>query len=75
MLADLKGRLTKFGLTLHEDKTRLIIVRLNRGEGRALRPVLTACKVHIEIDLAQVVTAQRPSFPAGLAWLSLARRT
>jgi predicted transcriptional regulator len=29
------------------------IVRLNRGEGRALRPVLTARKVHIEIDLAQ----------------------
>jgi predicted transcriptional regulator len=29
------------------------IVRLNRGEGRALQPVLTARKVHIEIDLAQ----------------------
>jgi predicted transcriptional regulator len=29
------------------------IVRMHRGEGRALRPVLTARKVHIEIDLAQ----------------------
>jgi predicted transcriptional regulator len=29
------------------------IVRLSRGEGRALRPTLTARKVHIEIDLAQ----------------------
>ena len=28
------------------------IVRLNRGEGRAVRPTLTARKVHIEIDLA-----------------------
>ena len=28
------------------------IVRLNRGEGRAIRPTLTARKVHIEIDLA-----------------------
>lgn len=28
------------------------IVRLNRGEGRALRPELVARKVHIEIDLA-----------------------
>jgi len=29
------------------------IVRLSRGDGRALRPTLTARKVHIEIDLAQ----------------------
>lgn len=29
------------------------IVRLSPGEGRALRPTLTARKVHIEIDLAQ----------------------
>ena len=29
------------------------IVRLHRGEGRMLRPVLTARKVHIEIDLAR----------------------
>ncbi|HEY1931375.1 MAG TPA: helix-turn-helix domain-containing protein [Acetobacteraceae bacterium] len=28
------------------------IVRLSPGEGRALRPVLTVRKVHIEIDLA-----------------------
>jgi predicted transcriptional regulator len=28
------------------------IVRLNPGEGRAVRPTLTARKVHIEIDLA-----------------------
>ena len=28
------------------------IVRLVRGEGRAIRPTLTARKVHIEIDLA-----------------------
>jgi predicted transcriptional regulator len=28
------------------------IVRLSRGEGRAIRPILTASKVHIEIDLA-----------------------
>jgi predicted transcriptional regulator len=28
------------------------IVRLDRGEGRAVRPVLAARKVHIEIDLA-----------------------
>ncbi len=28
------------------------IVRLNRGEGRAVRPTLAARKVHIEIDLA-----------------------
>ena len=28
------------------------IVRLSRGEGRAIRPTLTARKVHIEIDLA-----------------------
>jgi predicted transcriptional regulator len=28
------------------------IVRLNRGDGRAIRPTLTARKVHIEIDLA-----------------------
>jgi predicted transcriptional regulator len=28
------------------------IVRLERGEGRAVRPVVTARKVHIEIDLA-----------------------
>jgi predicted transcriptional regulator len=28
------------------------IVRLCRGEGRAIRPTLTARKVHIEIDLA-----------------------
>ena len=28
------------------------IVRLNRGEGRAVRPTLIARKVHIEIDLA-----------------------
>jgi predicted transcriptional regulator len=27
------------------------IVRLSRGEGRALRPIVTARKVHIEIDL------------------------
>ena len=27
------------------------IVRLKRGEGRALRPILTARKVHFEIDL------------------------
>lgn len=27
------------------------IVRLSRGEGRALRPILAARKVHIEIDL------------------------
>jgi predicted transcriptional regulator len=27
------------------------IVRLSRGEGRAIRPTLTARKVHIEIDL------------------------
>jgi predicted transcriptional regulator len=29
------------------------IVRLNRGEGRAIRPVLAARTLHIEIDLAQ----------------------
>jgi len=28
------------------------IVRLSRGEGRAVRPILTARKLHIEIDLA-----------------------
>jgi predicted transcriptional regulator len=28
------------------------IVRLSRGEGRAIRPTLTARKVHFEIDLA-----------------------
>ena len=28
------------------------IVRLSRGEGRAIRPTLTARKVHIEIDLS-----------------------
>ena len=28
------------------------IVRLNRGEGRTIRPTLTARKIHIEIDLA-----------------------
>jgi hypothetical protein len=28
------------------------IVRLNRGEGRSIRPILTALKLHIEIDLA-----------------------
>lgn len=28
------------------------IVHLSRGEGRAIRPTLTARKVHIEIDLA-----------------------
>lgn len=28
------------------------IVRLSRGEGRAIRPTLMASKVHIEIDLA-----------------------
>ena len=28
------------------------IVRLSRGEGRTIRPTLTARKVHIEIDLA-----------------------
>jgi len=28
------------------------IVRLSRGEGRAVRPTLTARRVHIEIDLA-----------------------
>jgi predicted transcriptional regulator len=27
------------------------IVRLDRGEGRAIRPTLTARKVHFEIDL------------------------
>ena len=27
------------------------IVRLERGEGRAYRPVVTARKVHFEIDL------------------------
>ncbi len=29
------------------------IVRLSRGEGRAIRPIVTARKVHIEIDLAR----------------------
>jgi predicted transcriptional regulator len=28
------------------------IVRLNRGEGRSVRPILIARKLHIEIDLA-----------------------
>jgi predicted transcriptional regulator len=28
------------------------IVRFSRGQGRALRPIVTARKVHIEIDLA-----------------------
>jgi predicted transcriptional regulator len=31
------------------------IVRLNPGEGRAIRPTVTARKVHIEIDLAAEV--------------------
>jgi predicted transcriptional regulator len=30
------------------------VVRLTRGEGRARRPILTARKVHIEIDLLGV---------------------
>jgi len=35
------------------------IVRLNRGEGRAVRPTVTARKLHIEIDLAGEVGTTR----------------
>ena len=50
-LAGLSGRAEQNVLRTLRKLTEAGIVRLERGAGRALRPVLQARKVHFEIDL------------------------
>lgn len=51
-LAAMTGRAEQNVLRTLKKLAQAGIIRLDRGEGRARRPILTARKIHFEIDLA-----------------------